>query len=86
MKKEKNTFDENLCTAFKTPLEERTEEIDEDMSDIDFVLNDRFKRKMNRVFREQFGAKDDIPHPEVDNVYERIRSRIVRFFSFFMKG
>lgn len=36
-----------------------------------------FRRRMNRVFREQAGIKD-IPHPEVDTVYERIRSRIVR--------
>ena len=36
-----------------------------------------FRRRMNRVFREQGGIKD-IPHPEVDTVYERIRSRIVR--------
>ena len=36
-----------------------------------------FRRRMNRVFREQGGIKD-IPHPEVDTFYERIRSRIVR--------
>ena len=35
------------------------------------------RRRINRVFREQAGIKD-IPHPEVDTVYERIRSHIVR--------
>lgn len=56
---------------------------------IDFVIiyggvtmeefSDRFKLKMNRVFREQAGIKN-IPHPEVDNLYERIRSSIIRVF------
>lgn len=38
-----------------------------------------FRRRMNRVFRERGGIKN-IPHPEVDTAYERIRSWIVRFF------
>lgn len=38
-----------------------------------------FRRRMNRLFRERCGIKE-IPHPEVDTVYERVRSRIVRFF------
>lgn len=38
-----------------------------------------FRRRINRVFRERGGIKE-IPHPEVDTAYERIRSRIVRFF------
>lgn len=49
-----------------------------DLDSVSFSL--RFKRKMNRVFREQAGAKNSIPHPEADTLYERIRSRIVRFF------
>ena len=54
---------------------------------IDFVIiyggvtmeefSDKFKLKMNRVFREQAGIKN-ISHPEVDNLYERIRSSLVR--------
>ena len=40
-------------------------------------FSDRFKRRMNRVFREQAGIKN-IPHPEVDNLYERVRSGIIR--------
>lgn len=43
----------------------------------DFEFSVTFKRKMNRLFREEIGT-DHIPHPEVDNSYERIRSRIVR--------
>ncbi len=35
----------------------------------------RFKRRMNRMWRKRFGF-EHILHPEVDNVYERVRSRI----------
>lgn len=41
---------------------------------------------MNRVFREQFGARDDIPNPEVDNAYKCVLSHIVCFFSVISKG
>lgn len=37
----------------------------------------RGKRKINRLFREIIGSSK-IPHPEVDNPYERVRSKIVR--------
>lgn len=37
----------------------------------------RGRRKINRIFREFFGGSR-IPHPEVDNCYERIRSKFVR--------
>lgn len=37
----------------------------------------KFKKRMNRLFREQAGIKK-IPHPEVDNLYERIRSWVIR--------
>ena len=42
-------------------------------------FSDRFKVKMNRLFREQVGT-NKIPHPEVDNLYERIRSGLIRIF------
>ena len=42
-------------------------------------FSDRFKIRMNRIFREQAGIKK-IPHPEVDNLYERVRSNIIRAF------
>ncbi|MBQ4332704.1 MAG: hypothetical protein IJC33_02875 [Clostridia bacterium] len=35
-----------------------------------FVLSNRFKRKMNRLFREEVGI-ETIPHPEVDTIWER---------------
>ena len=39
----------------------------------------RFKRRMNRLFREEVGSRR-IPHPEVDNLWERMRSRMVLFW------
>ena len=42
-------------------------------------FSDRFKIRMNRVFRKQEGIKN-IPHPEVDNFYERVRSGIIRIY------
>ena len=42
-------------------------------------FSDRFKIRMNRVFRERAGIKN-IPHPEVDNLYERVRSSIIRTY------
>ena len=41
------------------------------------LFSDRFKIRMNRIFREQAGIKN-IPHPEMDNLYEKIRSGIIR--------
>ena len=37
------------------------------------------RKRMNRLFREIFGSSK-IPHPEVDNIYERIRSFFARKF------
>ena len=36
----------------------------------------RHKIRMNRIFRERFGSSN-LPYPEVDNLFERIRSKIV---------
>ncbi len=35
----------------------------------------RFKRRMNRMWRKRFGF-EHILYPEVDNIYERVRSKI----------
>lgn len=42
-------------------------------------LSVRARKRLNRLFREVVGSSN-IPHPEVDNHYELIRSKIVRFF------
>ena len=57
--------------------------IEEKKASIDlesFEFSEKFRRNINRIFREQLGAKNRIPHPEVDNIFERMRSRIIRFF------
>ena len=40
------------------------------------TFSHRYKIRINRVFREYGGIKR-IPYPEVDNLFERIRSKIV---------
>lgn len=37
----------------------------------------RGRKRINRIFREVFGSSR-IPHPEVDNIYERTRSFFAR--------
>ena len=43
-------------------------------------LSVRARKKLNRMFREIVGSSN-IPHPEVDNYYERIRSFFVRIIN-----
>lgn len=43
-------------------------------------LSVRARKKLNRMFREIIGSSN-IPHPEVDNCYERIRSFFVRIIN-----
>lgn len=71
-------FDEVLKQAMKQYVEDTAEEVKAltaDKPEVEF--SDRFKRRMNRLFREQVGTKRAM-HPEVDNWYERTRSCIVR--------
>ena len=39
-------------------------------------LSVKYRRAINRIFREYSGI-NKIPHPEVDNLYQRIRSAII---------
>jgi hypothetical protein len=39
--------------------------------------SDRYKRGINRILRERHGIKN-IPYPEADNAFERIRSFFAR--------
>lgn len=41
-----------------------------------FIPDRRHKIKMNRLFRERVGGTF-LPYPEVDNIFEKIRSHIV---------
>ena len=49
------------------------EEMDGELETITF--SHRFKRKMNRLFRE-VAEIENIPHPDVDNPWERLKSRV----------
>ena len=63
---------------------DQTEQISEKVEDEFFFEDDgeplhitrRHKIRMNRIFRENVGG-NFLPFPEVDNTYERVRSRIV---------
>lgn len=70
-------FDKAIAEACRLKVEEELRELDEEMKDFHYEPSDRFKRKMNRLFREQVGSKK-VPHPEVDTLFERIRSNCVR--------
>ncbi len=72
-------FDKAIAEACRLKVEEELRELDEEMKDFHYEPSDRFKRKMNRLFREQVGSKN-VPHPEVDTPYEKFRSFWVRRF------
>lgn len=77
------TFREMLAAAFEIRAEAQSAQDQKKMQEGGYdhiTFSNHFKRKMNRMFRERAGAQNDIPHPEVDNGYERLRSRIVCFF------
>ena len=47
--------------------------------DCDPEFSKRYKRKMNRIGREKIGMKNAL-HPEVDNLFERARSKFIRWW------
>ena len=66
-------FDRLLYEALKMHIEN----IKVESSDIEIPTpSKRYKIGMNRVFRERVGG-DFLPFPEMDNFYERVRSKIV---------
>lgn len=72
-----NEFEKALTEACKMYAEEEVRRIDEAMKDYNYEPSNRFKIKMNRLFREQVGSKN-IPHPEVDTPFEKFRSNCIR--------
>jgi len=52
------------------------DEKDKDNKENKIEFSRHYKIRMNRVFREYGGIKR-IPYPEVDNLFEIIRSKIV---------
>ena len=74
------TSNENM-ELFKRALSEavnsKISKIEAEIDDTDVPLpSKRHKIRMNRFFRERVGGSF-LPFPEVDNLYERVRSRLV---------
>lgn len=63
--------------ALTEAIEKKMREEETEMKDIEATPSTRRNRiRMNRWFREQVGASR-VPFPEVDNVYERVRSKLI---------
>lgn len=55
--------------------------LEETLDDMELPERSRYhKIEMNRLFRENVGGKF-IPYPEVDNFFERLRSKIIVKFN-----
>ena len=71
-----DAFDRLLYEAFKNY--DFQKELDEfnSLPTEDIKVSHRHKIQMNRIFRERVGGSF-LPYPEADNLFERIRSKIV---------
>ena len=71
-------FEEVLKNALKIMQEQELEEVKGDVEQQPpFEPSDKFKRKMNRLFREKIGGEYAM-YPEVDNEWERLHSGFLR--------
>ena len=57
-------------------LIKKLELLDKSTKYCDIKVSNRHKIKMNRMFREKANCKE-LPFPEVDNIWERLRSKLV---------
>ena len=63
--------------AFLEAMENKISHTEAEISDIEIPpLSRRHKIRMNRLFRERVGGTF-LPFPEEDNLYERLRSKVV---------
>ncbi len=71
-----DAFDLLLCEMFKDC--DFRKDIDEFKSMLkeNVTFSRRYKIRINRIFRERIGVSF-LPYPEVDNLFERIRRKIV---------
>lgn len=70
-------FREIYCKALDGAVDKDVEEFKKiGKSKVEYTK--RYKIKMNRFFRERVGGR--IPYPEVDNRFERLRSKLVKKF------
>ena len=70
--------DKVLSVAMRQYVENTVENVEASVeSEPGIEFSDKFKKRINRLFREEVGSKRAMC-PEVDNVYERMRSRVIR--------
>ena len=71
-------LDKVLSVAMRQYVENTVENVEASKECSDEIeFSDRFKKRINRLFREQVGSKRAM-YPEVDNVYEKMLSRVIR--------
>ena len=61
------------AALLKVALKETAEDQQED---IELEFSVKYKRGINRIYREIIGL-NEIPHPEADTLFERIRSAVI---------
>ena len=70
--------DKVLSEAMRQYVENTVENVEASKGCSDEIeFSDRFKKRINRLFREQVGSNRAM-YPEVDNAYEKIRSKVIR--------
>ena len=62
--------------ALTEALESKIDNIAEETKDAEISPSRRYRIRMNRLFRERVGGSF-LPFPEVDNLFERARSKTV---------
>lgn len=71
-------LDKVLSVAMRRYVENTVENVETLRTSTDDIeFSDRFKKRINRLFREKVGSKRAM-YPEVDNAYEKIRSKVIR--------
>lgn len=69
---------DNLVKIACDELSRKDSEIFEAIEPNDYYeFSPKLKRRMNRLFRVHVG-ENTIPHPEVDNLFERLRAKIIK--------
>ncbi len=72
-----NEVRELFKRALSEAVDTEIHEIEEETEDVEMLsLSRRHKIRMNRLFRERVGGSF-LPFPEEDNLYERIRSKLI---------
>jgi len=79
VKKEEKELEKVIKEILSRKNEEELLQMDEKFGIVTgehFAISIRLKRRLNRFVREELKFKN-IPHPEADNGFERLRSRII---------